>query len=107
MKTRKVGSRKLVVRDDETVLGTRGEWLLVKIEGWTTSSWMSLKLFRHAEAPKNLWQVGVSTDGKRFAQNRDIRLLQEHHPEIAEWVLEAARAAAGRQRIRMAGGSNG
>lgn len=107
MRTRKVGARRLVVREDETVLGRQGEWLLVRIEGWSNSDWTSLKLFRHAEAPKNLWQLGVNAKGTRFAHNRDVRLLQEHHPEVAEWVLKTAGEAAERRSSRMAGGSNG
>jgi hypothetical protein len=97
LKTRKVGSRKLVVRDDETFVGRQGDWLLVKIEGWSNPDWVSLKLFRHVQGPKNLWQVGVSTNRKRFAQTRDARLLQDHHPEIADWVLDVVVQSLARQ----------
>lgn len=104
---RKVGARMLVARDDEIVIARNGEWTLVRVDGWSTSQWMSLKLFRNAQAPKNLWQLGINSKGTRFAQNRDIRLLQEHHPDIAEWVLKTAGEAAALRTIRMAGATNG
>ena len=100
IKTRKVGARPLVVRDDETFLGRREEWMLVRIEGWSIHGWDSIKLFRHAQGPKNLWQLGVKAG--RFAHNRDLRLLQEHFPEIADWVLETVVRAAEQRSSRTA-----
>lgn len=100
IKTRKVGARRLVVRDDETFLGRREEWLLVRIEGWSVHGWDSVKLFRDAQGPKNLWQLGVKAG--RFAHNRDLRLLQEHFPEIVEWVLDTINKAASLRASRMA-----
>lgn len=106
-RTRIVGGKHLTVRDDETFVGRRDEWLLIRIEGWCTSEWISLKLFRNEEGPKNLWQIGINKEFTRFAQNRDIRLLQEHHPEIADWAFDAAKEHEERRAARMAGGSNG
>jgi hypothetical protein len=83
--TRVVGGRKLVIREDETKLGDRDEWFLYRIEGWSKHGWQSLKLFRFAKGPKNLWQIGYR-DG-RLARNKDAKLLGEHHPEVAEWVV--------------------
>jgi hypothetical protein len=88
VKTRVVGGRKLNMRDDEVKLADRDEWFLYRVEGWSRHGWDSLKLLRYAKGPKNLWQLGHK-DG-RMARNKDLKLLTEHHPEIADWVLETA-----------------
>lgn len=90
LKTRVVGGRRLVMRDDETKLGTQDEWFLYRIEGWSRHGWDSLKLYRYVKGPKNLWQLGVSLKDKRYARNKDLKLLTEHYPQIAEWVLATA-----------------
>jgi hypothetical protein len=93
VKKRVVGGRKLTMRDDEVKLADRDEWFLYRVEGWSRHGWDSLKLFRYAKGPKNLWQLGHK-DG-RMARNKDLKLLTEHHPVIAEWVLEVASQARG------------
>ena len=86
LKLRKAGNRKLVRRADEVELGSKDEWVLVKVTGWCQQGWTSMKLFRDEVGPKNLWQVGFK-DG-RFARNKDAGLLGEHHPEVLEWVRQ-------------------
>jgi hypothetical protein len=82
---RVVGGRKLVMRDDETKLGDRDEWFIYRVEGWSKHGWQSLKVIRYAKGPKNLWQLGYKAG--RMARNKDLKLLTEHHPVIANWVL--------------------
>lgn len=84
LKARVVGGRKITRRPDETVLARQREWMLLRVEGWCHGEWASLKLIRDRRGPKNVWQLG--TNGERMARNRDLALLVEHHPQIADWV---------------------
>jgi len=103
--TRQVGSRLLVVRDDETALGRNGDWLLVRIEGWSKEGWSSLKLYRHAVGRKNVWAFGVKAG--IAARNRDAKLLVEHHPQIMDWVLGQVKVNVTRSGQRMADAGQG
>jgi hypothetical protein len=92
VKKRKVGYRTVIRRPDETVLGRHKEWLLLRLDGWCRDGWLSLKLLRDRRGPKNVWMLGARAD--RMARNRDLKLLTEHHPDIAAWVEKTARGRA-------------
>ena len=85
---RKIGNRRLLMRPDEIVVASRGVWTLVEVGEWSQAGWISLKLFRDAIGPKNLWQLGYK-DG-RLARNKGAALLQDHYPDMIDWVKEAA-----------------
>jgi hypothetical protein len=55
------------------------------------AEWVSLKLIAGCDRPKQNWYLGWN--GVRLA--RDALLLQEHLPEIFEWVVSVL---AGRER---------
>jgi hypothetical protein len=84
---RKFGNRKLKVREDDVQIAARDEWVLVKVTAWCQNGWTSLKLYRDAVGPKNLWQIGVK--GDRVARNKDAGLLSVHHPDVIEWIVKS------------------
>jgi len=87
---RLVGGRTFKRLESEVDLASNGPWLLVAVPQWSREGWLSLKLFRDAEARKRCWYLGCK-DGL-MARNSDAALLAAHHPELVAWVVECATA---------------
>lgn len=88
--TRHVGGRTFKRLESEVDIASDGSWLLVAVPQWSRDGWVSLKLFRDAQARKRCWYLGCK-DGL-MARNTDAALLAAHHPELVAWVVECATA---------------
>jgi hypothetical protein len=67
-------------------------------ESWTlfehakpNARWRTVKLVRTGPVRKHFWWLGWN--GERLSRSRDADHLEQHHPEIARWVVECMRAA--------------
>lgn len=57
----------------------------------STPEWANLKLVKlDRNGPKHAWWL--AWNGERLARNKDAGLLEQHNPEIADKVREAAQA---------------
>jgi hypothetical protein len=89
-RTRRVGGRAFKRLESEVDIACDGPWLLVAVPQWSREGWLSLKLFRNAEARKRCWYLGVKNG--LMARNTDAALLAAHHPELVAWIVECATA---------------
>ncbi len=87
--TREVGGRMFKRLESEVDIASNGPWLLVAVPQWSRDGWLSLKLFRDAQAArKRCWYLGCKNG--LMARNTDAALLAAHHPELVAWVVEQA-----------------
>lgn len=86
--TRRVGGRTFKRLESEVDIASNGPWLLVAVPQWSRDGWLSLKLFRDAQARKRCWYLGCKNG--LMARNTDAALLAAHHPELVAWVVEQA-----------------
>jgi hypothetical protein len=87
---RVIGGRAFKRLESEVDIASNGPWLLVAVPQWSRDGWVSLKLFRDAQARKRCWYLGCK-DGL-MARNSDAALLAAHHPEMVAWIVECATA---------------
>jgi len=83
---RLVGGVKLTRRSSERMIARDGDWILIEVAEWSKGGWTSCQLYLDRKAKKNMWQVGVKNG--RSAKNRSVKLLEEHHPDRLQWVLD-------------------
>ncbi|MEI6873198.1 MAG: hypothetical protein WCL08_13040 [Verrucomicrobiota bacterium] len=88
--TRKLGSRIVLRRPDEVEVATNGYWILVEVTGWAQPPWRSYKLLLNKRARKNVYYLGIHFGELRLVRNREMQILETHHPDIAQWVVIAA-----------------
>ena len=82
-----VGGRKMLRRTGDVTVAQKGEWTLVHVTDWSAHGWVSTHLYRdNPDVQKRLYQIGVK-DGV-VARNRSARLLEEHFPEMLQWVID-------------------
>jgi hypothetical protein len=71
-------------RTGDTVIASENGWVLIHCTAASKAEWISLKVECPSKKEKRNWWFGWN--GTRIAKNRDSGLLQQHHPEIVEWV---------------------
>ena len=50
------------------------------------NGWRNFKLVANQRRKKRNWWLGWN--GERLSEGKDMKLLQEHEPEICEWVVD-------------------
>lgn len=88
---RQVGRRRIVIREDEREAITHGQWLVCVCESWSDAEWVSMKVLLMKPAKKNVWYLGWSRSRQAFKANREWKLLEAHHGQMAEWLQEGLR----------------
>ena len=80
--------------DTMKLVGSFGEFELFE-RSTGNDGWVDLRLIRSGKGNfrKRSWWLGWN--GKRFAQNRDLKILEEHYPEIYEAVIDAVQCSQG------------
>ncbi len=76
---------------ESDLIGSHEEWRLYHRYTKTKNGWHSLYLARLQGLGMPRLKKGrywLGWNGDRLARNRDAGLLEEHHPDIAEWVRE-------------------
>jgi hypothetical protein len=56
--------------------------------------WLNFKLVASGGGKKRNWSLGWN--GERLSAGKDTKLLQEHEPEICEWVVAVLTEMSGR-----------
>jgi hypothetical protein len=70
------------------------------VERFTSGAtpWRNLKVIKTGNRPArqkgNWW---IAWNGERFSRTTDARLLAEHYPAVAAWVVEVLKASNKRQ----------
>lgn len=86
------GNRNYLRTQEHLLMARRGKWHLVVCPDKCIGGWINVKLHLDQKATKNVYEVGVLNG--RPAPKADVKLLNEHHPEIIAWVLGKVAAYA-------------
>ncbi|MET4034943.1 MULTISPECIES: hypothetical protein [unclassified Bradyrhizobium] len=79
-------------RTTETIpLASAESWTLYQHAGRPGTRWRTVKLVRSGAARKHNWWRGWN--GERLSNSRDTQHLEQHHPQIAQWVIDSLKAA--------------
>ena len=79
------GRRNYLRTQPHLLMAKRGKWHLVICPDKCRDGWINVKVHLDEAAPKNVFEVGI-LNGKA-ANKADVKLLNEHHPSIMDWVL--------------------